>query len=306
MWDDTNVEDEHFASFILMKTYPFWFTAHLFAGYDIVRLWVSGFPANTDMKITNCECLPFSFWLPGWLYLHTMLAWGIETHPRFHSWVFFFLIASLLYYFSSFGSSDVFCACSGSQQSQLWSSCDNLDILCIHLHWSGCILILVWFYVVSELIQCYFRLTSSMDAISHQNGLQIKFSSLYTSRGSVRGNIGNKFHSLSHPLESYVIYNWNSIIISAQKAKKNDDIHFFFEPLAATNHLGSGPAFWSWHPLWLCNTMSKHSCRQHHHAQHFHHSLQTHQRVHHCLNAKSPWLPPLLSRGAHHNHTHLF
>ena len=36
-----------------------------------------------------------------------------------------------------FGSPDVFCACSGYWQSQLWSSCDNLDILHIHLRQSG-------------------------------------------------------------------------------------------------------------------------------------------------------------------------
>jgi hypothetical protein len=59
--DDTNAEDKHFTSFMLIKTYPFLFAAHLFAGYDIVRLWVSGFPANTGMKITNCECLSFPF-----------------------------------------------------------------------------------------------------------------------------------------------------------------------------------------------------------------------------------------------------
>ncbi|KAF8240360.1 hypothetical protein L208DRAFT_1384902 [Tricholoma matsutake] len=47
----------------------------------------------------------------------------------------------------------------------------------------------------SKLIQCYFRLTSSMDAISCQDGLQINFSSLYKSHRSVRGNIGIKFHS---------------------------------------------------------------------------------------------------------------
>jgi hypothetical protein len=45
------------------------------------------------------------------------------------------------------------------------------------------------------LIQAYFRLTSSVDAILCQDGPQIIFSSLRKSRGSVRGNIGNKFHS---------------------------------------------------------------------------------------------------------------
>ena len=59
-----------------------------------------------------------------------------------------------------------------------------------------------------------------MDAILCQDGPQTKCSSLRTgiSHGSVRGNIIINFALDSHflcPLESYVVYNWNSIIISA-------------------------------------------------------------------------------------------
>jgi len=49
--------------------------------------------------------------------------------------------------------------------------------------------------IVSELIQCYFRLTSSVDAILCQDGATDDFSSWRKSRGSVRGNIDNIFHS---------------------------------------------------------------------------------------------------------------
>ena len=69
-------------------------------------------------------------------------------------------------------------------------------------------------------------------------GPQTKFSSLRKSRGSVRGNIIINFTLDSHflcPLESYVVYNWNSIIISAlvvlkraSQSEKNDDVLFFF------------------------------------------------------------------------------
>ena len=55
------------------------------------------------------------------------------------------------------------------------------------------------------------------------------------------------------PLESYVVHNWNYIIISAQTGltewKKWWCPIFFFEPQAATNQPGSGPAFWSRNPL---------------------------------------------------------
>jgi hypothetical protein len=71
--DDTKTEGKHFTSFMLVQTYPFWFTAHLFAGYGIVRLWGSSFPANTGMKIANFKCLPFPFWSPAWFYSHTLL-----------------------------------------------------------------------------------------------------------------------------------------------------------------------------------------------------------------------------------------
>ena len=43
--------------------------------------------------------------------------------------------------------------------------CDNLDILHIHLHRSG-----IYPHFVLELIQCYFRLTSSIEAILCQDG----------------------------------------------------------------------------------------------------------------------------------------
>jgi len=69
-----------------------------------------------------------------------MQAWGIETHPRFCQWDFFIILLLLCVCISALlapGSYDVFCACSGSQQSWLWSSCDNPDILHIHLHRSG-------------------------------------------------------------------------------------------------------------------------------------------------------------------------
>ena len=133
----------------------------------------------------------------------------------------------------------------------IWTFCTSI---CINL---VCILILVWFYFVLELIKCYFRLTSSVEAILCQDRPQTEFSSLHKSRAtSVRGNIGNKFTLYSHflyPLEFYVVYNWNYIIFSAQmdlrEQKKKWCPFFFFEPPAATNQLGSGLAFWCQNPL---------------------------------------------------------
>ena len=103
-----------------------------------------------------------------------------------------------------------------------------------------------------------------MDAILCQDGLQTKFSNLRKSRGSVRGNIKINFTLDSHflcPLESYVVYNWNSIIISAlvvlkraSQSEKNDDVLFFFSSLGRqpTNrgpvrHSDPGtPLAWIW------------------------------------------------------------
>ena len=130
MQDDTNAEGKQLTSFMLIKTCPFWFfAAHLFAGYDIFRLWVSGFPTNTGMKITNCECLSFPFWLLSWFYLHMLKSFT-------YSW-------------------DVWLANPLSDPKERGVS--------------------IWVFKVST-----------------QDGPQIKISSLYKSRRSVRGK---KFHS---------------------------------------------------------------------------------------------------------------
>jgi hypothetical protein len=119
-----------------------------------------------------------------------MQTWGIETHPKFHSWVFFYLIASLQWYLSGSGSYDIFCACSGTQKSQLWSSHDNPNILHIHLYQSGIYphfrLSQNWYNVILDLPLPWLPFCVKMGT---------DFFSLCKSRGSVRGNIGYIFHS---------------------------------------------------------------------------------------------------------------
>jgi len=51
---DDNAEGKHLTSFMLKKAYPFWFTAYLFVGYGIVRLWY---------KDSQVWMPVFSFWI---------------------------------------------------------------------------------------------------------------------------------------------------------------------------------------------------------------------------------------------------
>jgi hypothetical protein len=66
----------HFISalFKWIKTYPFWFTPHLLAGYHILGLRSSNFPTNTGAKVVNHKCLSLSFWSPAWFYCHVTRA----------------------------------------------------------------------------------------------------------------------------------------------------------------------------------------------------------------------------------------
>ena len=140
-------------------------------------------------KFHTCEMilmLKVSIYVNKW-----MPAWAIETHPRSHFCVFFFF--SLLFCYSILAVLGVpmhFVHVLDPSSPNfdllvtIWTFCTSI---CIDLE---CILILVWFYFVSELIQAYFRLTSSVDAILCQDGPQIIFSSLCKSHRSVRSNIG--------------------------------------------------------------------------------------------------------------------
>jgi len=93
-------------------------------------------------------------------------------------------------------------------------------------------------------------LTSSMDVKTGHN----RFFGLHKSRGPVIGNICNKFTldlQFLCALESHVVYNWNSSVISAQTSLRGPKklwSHFFFSSLRRQQPTDVRSAFWFRHP----------------------------------------------------------
>ena len=91
------------------------------------------------------------------------------------------------------------------------------------------------------------RCNSSVNAILCQLDGPQTFSSLPKSHGPIKVTDFTLCSHILCALEFHVVYNGHYIIIGAQmgliEGKKIDVHFFFFEPPAATNQPGSGPAF---------------------------------------------------------------